>query len=48
MTEEELKALVAQLKSGEYNGVTIMLAWIAIEELIVCKAELEEIKEFSI
>ena len=33
-TVEELKALKVRLKTGEYNGVDIMSAWIAIDDLI--------------
>lgn len=33
----ELKGLRARLKTGEYDGVDIMKAWIAIEELMHLK-----------
>ena len=39
MTNEELGFLRTKLKSGEYDGVDIMQAWIAIDELI-------ELREF--
>lgn len=34
MNNEELELLYLKLKSGDYDGVDIMKAWIAIEELI--------------
>ena len=39
MKTEELRVLRMRLKSGEYDGVHIMQAWIAIDELI-------ELREF--
>ena len=41
MITEELKVLIMRLKSGEYDGVHIMQAWVAIDELI----ELREFRE---
>ena len=34
MNDEGLKVLRMRLKSGEYDGVHIMQAWIAIDELV--------------
>ncbi len=34
MSVEELQVLREQLKSGEYDGTSIMRTWIAIDELI--------------
>ena len=45
MTNEDLKALKVALKSGEYNGVHIMQAWIAVDGLITAKTALQEIIE---
>lgn len=45
MTNEDLKALKVALKSGEYNGVHIMQALIAVEGLITAKTALQEIIE---
>ncbi len=39
---KDLEVLRMRLKSGEYDGVHIMKAWIAIEELCgFCQCELE-------
>jgi len=43
MDVEELKALRARLKSGEYDGVDIMNAGIAIDDLIAKTAEGAEV-----
>lgn len=42
---EELKEVRTRLKCGEYDGIDIMRAWIAIDELIDCKAALTEKRE---
>ena len=34
MSIDELKLLKYTLKSGEYDGVDLMKAWVAIDELI--------------
>lgn len=34
MTNDELKFLRTKLKQGEYDGVDIMTAWLAIDELL--------------
>ncbi len=34
MDNEDLKALRVRLKIGEYDGVDIMSAWLAIDELV--------------
>jgi len=34
MENDELKLLKMKLKQGDYNGVDIMQAWLAIDELI--------------
>jgi hypothetical protein len=41
MSNEELQTLRRCLKSGEYDGVHIMQAWLVIDELI----ELREFRE---
>ena len=41
---KDLEVLRMRLKSGEYDGVHIMKAWIAIEELIQLREELEALK----
>ncbi|NOY72183.1 MAG: hypothetical protein GXP14_07365 [Gammaproteobacteria bacterium] len=46
MTNDELKDLRVRLKSGEYDGVHIMQAWIAIDELVKKRIELKELREF--
>ncbi len=45
---KDLEVLRMRLKSGEYDGVHIMKAWIAIEELIQLREELETLKAKSI
>lgn len=42
MTSTELKALRIRLKCGEFDGVDIMKAWIAIDELAKLKEEEEK------
>lgn len=34
LDDNELQSLRVRLKSGEYNGVDIMHAWLAIDELL--------------
>lgn len=34
MDTDELKNLMVRLKQGEYDGMDIMHAWIAIDELV--------------
>jgi len=46
MTNDELKVLKMRLKSGEYDGVHIMQAWIAIDELINCRDSLKDLEDF--
>lgn len=41
---KDLEVLIMRLKAGEYDGVHIMKAWIAIEELIQLREELEALK----
>lgn len=37
MSDEELKALVVRLKTGEEDGYDIMKVWILIEDYIIGK-----------
>ncbi len=45
MTNEELELLRIKLKTGEYSGVDIMSAWVALDELKRLRAALEWISE---
>jgi hypothetical protein len=36
--DDELKYLKMQLKQGEYDGLDIMQAWLAIDELLELRA----------
>ena len=38
LNDEELKLLRMNLKQGDYNGVDIMHAWLAIDELLELRA----------
>lgn len=40
---KQLSALRVRLKSGEYDGADIMQAWVAIDELIEVRKELDSI-----
>ena len=41
MTNDELMHLRRRLKSGEYSGVDIMGAWLALDELVVARKDAE-------
>lgn len=45
MTTEELLNLRGYLKSGAYDGTHIMQAWIAIEELLRLRVEIDNLKK---
>jgi len=45
MEVERLKSLRVALKSGEYNGVDIMKAWTAIDELIEAISKIEDLEQ---
>jgi len=44
LDDEQLRALRVRLKSGEYDGVDLMKAWIAIDELIEARGEIDKIE----
>lgn len=40
MNDEDIERVLLKLKSGEYDGVDIMYAWVALEELLVLREQL--------
>ena len=44
-TEPTTAALIVRLKSGEYNGVDIMKAWIALRRLDEAEATIKAARE---
>jgi hypothetical protein len=43
----ELSAVRQNLKSGEYDGVDIMRAWLAIDKLMELQKRIEELEEYK-
>ena len=44
LDNKQLQVLRMRLKSGEYDGVHLMKAWLAIDELIEARDEIELLK----
>ena len=43
MNDEDIERVILKLKNGEYDGVDIMYAWIALEELLALREQLRSI-----